>query len=103
MDNVTHALAGLLLAESTIVLAERRAPVSIAFRRAALVLGVITGELPDADLLYAGPALGMGKLGYLLHHRGHTHTVLVALLGALACWGIALAVGRGVRRTPARH
>ena len=97
MDNVTHALAGLLIAEATVTLASRRAPVSAGFRRAALVLGVACAELPDADLLYAGPALGMGKLGYMLHHRGHTHTIVFALLAALAAWGVTLAIARGVR------
>jgi inner membrane protein len=97
MDNVTHALAGLLLGEATVALASRRAPVSAGFRRAALVLGVVAAELPDADLLYAGPVLGMGKLGYMLHHRGHTHTVLFAIVGALALWGITLAIARGTR------
>ena len=97
MDNVTHALAGLLLGEATVVLAGRRAPVSSGFRRTALVLGVLCAELPDIDLLYAGPALGMGKLGYMLHHRGHTHTVVFAIVGALVAWGVALAVARGIR------
>jgi inner membrane protein len=100
MDNVTHALAGLLLGEATVAVASRRSPVSAGFRRAALVLGVVAAELPDADLLYAGPVLGMGKLGYMLHHRGHTHTVVFALLGALALWGITLAIARGVRERP---
>jgi inner membrane protein len=98
MDNVTHALAGLLLAETTLALAERRSgrPASPGLRRAAAVVGVLTAELPDADLLYAGPALGMGNLGYLLHHRGHTHTVPFAVAAALLVWGVALALrGRG--------
>ena len=113
MDNVTHALAGLLLAEGVVALAARRAPVagtatgtgarlSTGFRRAALVLGVVAAELPDADRFYAGPVLGMGKLGYLLHHRGHTHTVAFALVGALLAWGVTLAFARRQRAAPAR-
>ena len=106
MDNVTHALAGLLIAEATVTLAERRAaaPASPGLRRTAAIVGVITAELPDIDVFYSGAVLGIGKLGYLLHHRGHTHTVVFALLGALLVWGIALAVRRasltpGDRRT----
>jgi inner membrane protein len=37
----------------------------------------------------------MGRLGYLLHHRGHTHTVLFALAAALLMWGVAVALRRG--------
>lgn len=118
MDNVTHALAGVLIGEAAVAWVERRrgsdahrgqhgtsrAPTtptadtggaSAGFRRAALIAGIVTAELPDADLLYAGPLLRMGKLGYLLHHRGHTHTVVVALLGALVVWWATLALWRG--------
>jgi inner membrane protein len=97
MDNVTHALAGGLLAAATVAIVERRAPASPGFRRTAALVGVITAELPDSDLLYAGSMMGMGKLGYLLHHRGHTHTVVFALAAALLAWAIARAAARGVR------
>jgi inner membrane protein len=100
MDNVTHALAGLLLAEATVALVGRRRaePPGAGLRRTAAVIGVVGAELPDADLLYAGPILDlmdMGRLGYLLHHRGHTHTIVFALAGALVLWGIALLARRG--------
>lgn len=101
MDNVTHALAGCLMAAATVAAIERRSPpVSRGVRRTTVLVGVIAAELPDGDLLYSGPVLGMGKLGYLLHHRGHTHTVVFALLGALLVWGAALALRREMR-TPA--
>jgi inner membrane protein len=96
MDNVTHALAGALIGAAATALVERRAgrPATPGFGRAAMLLGVVTAELPDADLVYSGEVLGMGKLGYLLHHRGHTHTVVFALLAALLVWGAALALRR---------
>ena len=101
MDNVTHALAGSLLAAAACHVVERRdgepAGVTVAFRRAAFTIGVVMAELPDADLAYSGDALGMGKLGYLLHHRGHTHTVLFAIASALVVWGLALALRRDFR------
>ena len=98
MDNVTHALAGCLLAAATVTLVERRPTAKPPrLRGAATLTGIIAAELPDADLLYAGPMLGMGKLGYLLHHRGHTHTVLFAIAAALLVWGIVLAVRRDLR------
>ena len=104
MDNVTHALAGLLLADATTELLARRTgtPVSRPVRRTAAVLGVVAAELPDLDILYSGPVLGMGKLGYLLHHRGHTHTVLVAVLAALLLWGLTLWWSRAAREGPVR-
>ncbi|MBC8088288.1 MAG: metal-dependent hydrolase [Phycisphaerae bacterium] len=98
MDNVTHALAGCLLAAGTVAVLERRGvTVPQSFRRAAVAVGIITAELPDADLLYAGPSLGMGKLGYLLHHRGHTHTVLFAVVAALLVWLVTLAFRKQLR------
>ncbi len=104
MDNVTHALAGCLVAAAAVQLTERRngAP-SPAFRRGAYILGFVTAELPDADLVYSGAWAEMGKLGYLLHHRGHTHTVLFAIASALVVWGLALALRRDFRAArPAR-
>src|SRR5512139_2178916 len=98
MDNVTHALAGALLAGATVQhLARRVGPQSPAIRRAAVAIGVLTAELPDVDLFWSGPSLGMGKLAYLLHHRGHTHTVVFAVAAAVAVWGIALAIRRDLR------
>jgi inner membrane protein len=98
VDNVTHALAGLLMADATVSHVQRRvaraspsrveAPSFARFRRAAVVLGIAAAEFPDADLVYSGPMVAMGKLGYLLHHRGHTHTVVWALVSSLVLWGI---------------
>jgi inner membrane protein len=64
------------------------APSLSRFRRAAVALGIVAAEFPDADLVYAGPMVAMGKLGYLLHHRGHTHTVVWALVSAVVLWAI---------------
>ncbi len=104
MDNVTHALAGGLLAAATIAVVERRGvEMPRRFRVAASFVGIIAAELPDVDLVYAGPALGMGKLGYLLHHRGHTHTVLFAVISALLIWLAVLARRRELRGAPFRN
>lgn len=108
MDNVTHALAGALLGAVAVAVVERRGalaqqPVPPAFRTAAFTVGIIAAELPDSDLVYAGQSLGMGKLGYLLHHRGHTHTVLFALLGAALLWAVVLLLKRELRAAPASH
>ncbi len=101
MDNVTHALAGCLLAAAAAGSIERQqgAPATVV-RRASVIIGVLTAELPDADLFYSGASLGMGKLGYLLHHRGHTHTVVFAMASAIVVWAIALGLRRELRAPP---
>ena len=57
-------------------------------RRLFLATGVIASNFPDLDILYTG--VSPPPLGYLLHHRGHTHTVVgliaQALLIALVCF-----------------
>jgi inner membrane protein len=53
------------------------------------VLGIVAAEFPDSDLVYSGPLLDMGALGYLLHHRGHTHTIVWAVVSAVVLWMVA--------------
>lgn len=108
MDNMTHSLVGLALGE----LVERALPaprdaVQGRTRRATLLLtGLLSSNFPDLDLVLT-PLLP-APLGYLIHHRGHTHTLLyalpqVALLLALTwlLWPAArrlLQEDRGARR-----
>jgi inner membrane protein len=54
------------------------------------VIGIVAANLPDVDLLYTG--VTPEPLGYLLHHRGHTHTLL-----GLLVQGAALAALAGLR------
>jgi membrane-bound metal-dependent hydrolase YbcI (DUF457 family) len=76
-DNLTHGLAGALLAQTGF---EQR------YGPAATVALVVGTELPDLDFLFAlgGPVLSF------VHHRGMTHSLLggagLALLGALLMW-----------------
>ena len=78
-DNLTHGLAGALLAQTGFQ--QRYGP-------AATVALVVGAELPDLDFLFAlgGPVLSF------VHHRGMTHSLLggagLALLGALLLWGL---------------
>lgn len=101
---MTHGLAGLLMADLTLRAYEARAgmPAPTGLRRTAVALGIIAAEFPDADLLYSGGVLGMGKLGYLLHHRGHTHTVVFAIIIALALWAFVLLIRRDARKPAER-
>jgi inner membrane protein len=51
--------------------------------------GVVAANAPDIDLLYTG--ITEEPLGYLLHHRGHSHTLpALAALGILIWLGLRL-------------
>ncbi len=82
MDNLTHSLLGALVGEAAArFLPAGKSVLPQATRRNLFVaLMVVGSNLPDLDLLYTSYA--GGKLDYLLHHRGYTHTVLGAVAGA---------------------
>lgn len=83
MDNVTHTLVGALLGETAARCASPLADLRARNVRRSLFMAVMVvgSNLPDSDLLFS---LGSGdKLRYLMEHRGHTHTVLGALVGAV--------------------
>lgn len=85
MDNLTHALIGVLISHTLI-----KRP---ALRTASTWIAVLASNLPDIDLV-TRPLFEDAKLGYLVHHRGHTHTVPVALLLLpLAMW-LGLTIGK---------
>jgi len=82
MDNLTHSVVGLgvgaLIDRS---LAAEPNPDSRRVRsRMLLVIGCLASNFPDLDLVLT-PLLE-APLGYLLHHRGHTHTLLAAIVEA---------------------
>jgi inner membrane protein len=84
MDNLSHSVAGLAVGE---LLHRTLAPESDAAgqsvrRHMLLVTAWAACNLPDLDLVLT-PLLP-APLGYLLHHRGHTHTLLYAIPQALA-------------------
>lgn len=75
MDNVTHSLAGMLVADAVCVFrGEQRKEV----RAAAWLVSACANNLPDLDISYSWMD-GPPPLGSLLNHRGHSHTLLVAL------------------------
>lgn len=82
MDNLTHALVGVAMAELAV-----RSPATRETRRVFMVTGVAAASAPDIDLIYTG--LIEAPLGYLLHHRGHSHTLpglmVLGLLIVLLC------------------
>ena len=54
------------------------------FRRLIVISLAVGSNLPDADLLYT--SFAGGPLAYVLQHRGYTHTLLGALIGAGLLW-----------------
>jgi inner membrane protein len=88
MDNITHTLIGALVGETV----ARTTPgdphgLSNEVRRNLLVTtSAIGSNLPDVDVFYS--FIG-GKINYLLQHRGHSHTIIGALLLAVAAFAIA--------------
>jgi inner membrane protein len=114
LDNVTHTLIGLVAGDALFAWRARRsraepaaalplaqqepgALVNSALRRATLLTSVLANNLPDLDFLYRG--ITPGKLGYLLHHRGHTHTFVASVPLAL----ISVGITAWVLRARGRH
>jgi inner membrane protein len=95
MDNLTHGLAGAALAEAVLRFGpgptRARTPGALVERRGLYLLtSIVANNAPDLDLVLS-PLLP-APLGYLMHHRGHTHTLgflplqLVVVLGLVALW-----------------
>jgi inner membrane protein len=77
VDNLTHSLLGGVLAELALPAGAARTT-----RRIFFTAGIVAANLPDVDILYT--RITTTPLGYLLHHRGHSHTVAgVVVQGAL--------------------
>lgn len=91
MDNLTHTLLGALAGET----AARFVPTARSLlpettrRQLYLTLMIAGSNIPDLDFIYTG--ITSGELGYLLHHRGHTHTVIGALLLGLLMYALGTA------------
>ena len=84
MDNITHSLIGAAAGE--LALPSVATP---AERRLILAGNILAANLPDIDVLYT--RITEPPLGYLLHHRGYTHTVAGILgLGLLLAFVLAL-------------
>ena len=96
MENVAHALAGILLAELALTRTNKNAaPENEGQLRAgkvAVVVSALANNVPDTDLLYSW--ITPGPLGYLLHHRGHTHTLPIAMTLGLLVAALALRVAK---------
>ena len=88
MDNVTHTLIGALLGETIArtTHGDSRGLPSEVRRNLLVTTCAIGSNLPDVDVFYS--FIG-GKINYLLQHRGYSHTIIGALLLAVATFAIA--------------
>ncbi len=88
MDNLSHTVVGLAAGELTHrLLHPEPACEDQRLRRRLLLLACwLASNFPDLDLVLT-PLLP-APLGYLLHHRGHTHTLLYAVPQALLLAGL---------------
>jgi len=85
VDNLTHSLAGAAFAELAFWARPTRKldAEGPAVRGALWLTSIVASNAPDLDIVLS-PAI-RSPLGYMLHHRGHTHTILLApVLGALS-------------------
>jgi inner membrane protein len=92
MDNVTHTLIGIALGRA----AWPRTKEAPASHRALLWAAAVSSNLPDIDFLFPQARVD-GNLGYMLHHRGHTHTLLWAVPLGLLVAGAVLKLDRKAR------
>ncbi|NHZ79198.1 metal-dependent hydrolase [Massilia sp. CCM 8695] len=83
MDNLSHSLVGLAVGELVHrTLPAEGDPAQQGTRRRLMLFSCwAASNFPDLDLVLSG-RLPM-PLGYLLHHRGHTHTLLLEVPQAL--------------------
>lgn len=98
MDNLTHSVVGLgigaLIDRS--VPAEPDAGAQRVRTRMLLTLGCLASNFPDLDLVLT--RLLEAPLGYLLQHRGHTHTLLGALGEVVLLLGLVWLLWPAARR-----
>lgn len=96
MDNVTHSLVGAAIAQGAIQWRLRGTTsgqnVQDEVKTASIaalpmyVASIMANNFPDLDLLVT--TVMDARLAYILHHRGHTHTLMFAPLQLLMILGI---------------
>jgi inner membrane protein len=98
MDNLSHAVAGLVAGELIHRCLPAEADAESQSRRHRLLLTgcALASNFPDLDLVTTG--LLPAPLGYLLNHRGHTHTLLYAIPQALLLWAALWLLWPSARR-----
>ncbi|MBS0418534.1 MAG: metal-dependent hydrolase [Proteobacteria bacterium] len=101
MDNLTHSLMGMVAGEAVARLTPpgKDGLPTDARRGILITLTTVGGNLPDIDLVLTYRGFVRDKLGYLLEHRGYTHTVLGCLVLATLIYAMAECWAR-FRRLP---
>lgn len=93
MDNFTHTLVGVAIGH---LFARKEREDA----KAQVFVAAIASNAPDIDVALQ-PLLGGGRIGYMLHHRGYTHTLLALIpLALLSAWAGSRLAGKqspGVR------
>lgn len=92
MDNVAHTLAGVLVGRSF----DRREGAGAAV---SVWTAIVASNLPDAETLLP-PVVNGGKVQFLLHHRGWTHTLIASPVLAVLAVVIVVVVRASYDRTP---
>ena len=92
MDNLTHSLVGLLCADVVARACDRRGALAPWPRAALYVFAIVGNNLPDLDFSYS--RISGREFGYLLQHRGYTHTLPAVLGFALALLAVFAALSR---------
>ena len=98
MDNITHSFIGLGVGELVhrSLPPEPQAPAQRTRRALFLFTAWFASNAPDLDLVLT--RLLPRPFGYMLHHRGHTHTLLLALPQALLLLALLWLLWPGARR-----
>ena len=98
MDNITHSVIGLGVGEllHRSLPPEPQAPAQRTRRALFLFTAWFASNAPDLDLVLT--RLLPRPFGYMLHHRGHTHTLLLALPQALLLLALLWLLWPGARR-----
>lgn len=93
MDNLTHSLFGVAVAEAAYqTVRPKDKKQAKALRWVLYICSIIANNLPDIDILLS--VFDTSSLGYLLNHRGHTHTLAMAWPQAIYLVAIVLYVAK---------
>ena len=100
VDNITHSLFGASVSESLWSLLPQKTKEIAAphTRRAMLFTSVLANNFPDLDFIYSTRMYSNLRISSLLHHRGHTHTFVIAILESLLILGILAVLQYGFKK-----
>jgi inner membrane protein len=98
LENVSHTVVGLAAGEfiQRSISPEVDPKANALRRKLFLASCAIASNFPDLDLIYSN--ILPSPLGYLLHHRGHTHTILYEIPQALLLVGLIWCFWPSARR-----